>query len=221
MNLTDSRQGYGWISIAFHWVVAIATFYLLYNGLTLQEGEGDRGEFVRGAGGRPFGDAGQRFAEGARQFGEGFANAGRQLAENIFAPRSLHISIGVIAIVLIVARIVWRVVQGSQPKANDSRALNIVAAIVQWGLLAALLMLAVTGPLLIWGMGQPIQVFNWFAIPSPLPAMRNLHEMFQTTHTIAAYAIFPLVGLHVLGALKHALIDRDATVRRMLVARRA
>jgi len=29
------------------------------------------------------------------------------------------------------------------------------------------------------------------------------------------------VGLHILGALKHALIDRDGVFRRMLVPRRA
>ena len=66
-----------------------------------------------------------------------------------------------------------------------------------------------------------MQVFNWFAIPSPLLAMRNLHPLLEGTHTIAAYAIFPLVALHILGALKHALIDRDGVVRRMLVPRRA
>ena len=92
---------------------------------------------------------------------------------------------------------------------------------MQWRLLAALLVLMVTGPLLVWGMGQPMQVFNWFAIPSPLSPSRQWHETTQTVHTIAAYAIFPLVGLHILGALKHALIDRDGVFRRMLVPRRA
>ena len=222
MKLADSRQGYGWISIAFHWVVAILTFYLLYNGMTLAEGEGegDRGERF-GAAGRAVGNAAQRFGEGARQFGEGAANFGRQFAENIFAPRALHISFGVIALVLVVARIGWRLFQGPQPHGNDSRALNLLAASVQWGLLLALVVLMVTGPLLVWGMGQPMPVFNWFAIPSPLTVARQWRETVQTAHTIAAYALFPLIGLHILGALKHALIDRDGVFRRMLVPRRA
>ena len=222
MQLADSRQGYGWISIAFHWVVAIATFYLLYNGMTLEGDGGERqGSGREGEGAGRAVDGAGRLADGARQFGEGVASAGRQFAENVFAPRSLHISIGVIAIVLIVARIVWRIVEGPQPNANESPTLNLVAAIVQWGLLVALLALAVTGPLVVWDMGQPIQVFNWFAIPSPLPAAGSYGELIQRTHSLAAYAIIPLVGIHILGTLKHAFIDRDGVLRRILVPRRA
>jgi len=229
MKLADSRQGYGWISIAFHWIVAVLTFYLLYNGMTLSEGEGDRdgGRFAGLAGPatrnarQRLGDGAGQLGDGARQFGEGAANFGRQFVENIFAPRALHVSMGVIALALVVARIGWRLFQGPQPHGNDSRALNVLASLVQWGLLVALVVLMATGPLLVWGMGQSIQVFNWFAIPSPLPAMRQWHETIQSVHTISAYAIFPLVGLHILGALKHALIDRDGVFRRMLVPRRA
>jgi cytochrome b561 len=64
-------------------------------------------------------------------------------------------------------------------------------------------------------------VFNWFAIPSPLPPTRSYGELIQHAHSLAAYAIIPLVGLHILGALKHALIDRDGVLRRMLVPRQA
>ena len=223
MKLSDSHQGYGWVSIGFHWLVALATFFLLFQGMTLEEGDDEGERFARGAegAGRAAGDAAQRFGDGARQFGEGVANAGRQFAENIFAPRALHISIGVIAIVFIVARIVWRLIEGPQPKGNESRALNILAWVVQWGLLAALLVLAVTGPLEVWGMGQPIQVFNWFAIPSPLPPLRAYRDLISHAHSLAAYAIYPLVTLHILGAAKHAFIDRDGVVRKMLVPRRA
>ena len=116
MQLADSRQGYGWISIAFHWTVAVIVFYLFYNGQNLEEG-GERG---REGFERSFGGGG----EGARQFAEGAARAGRDFAANIFDPRALHISIGMILLVLIVARIVWRLTQGSPPKGNDSPALN-------------------------------------------------------------------------------------------------
>jgi cytochrome b561 len=83
------------------------------------------------------------------------------------------------------------------------------------------LALVVTVPLVLRDMGQPIQLFSWFAIPSPLPAARSYGELIQRTHSLAAYAIIPLVGLHILGTPKHALIDRDGVLRRMLVPRRA
>ena len=212
MQLSDSRQGYGWISIAFHWTVAVVVFYLFYNGQNLEEG-GERG---REGFERSFGNGG----EGVRQFTEGAARATRDFAANIFEPRALHISIGMILLVLIVARIVWRLAQGSPPKGNDSPALNALAFVVQWGLIAAIAVLVITGPLINWSVGQPIHVFDWFSIPSPLTAARSLRRTIQEIHGAAANLLIPLVGLHVLGALKHAFIDRDGVMRRMLVPTR-
>lgn len=212
MQLADSRQGYGWVSIAFHWTVAVLVFYLFFNGQNLEEG-GERG---REGFERTFGGGG----EGARQFAEGVARAGRNFTADIFAPRSLHISIGIILLVLIVARVVWRLTQGSQPKANDSPALNLLAFLVQWGLIAAVVVLVITGPLLNWSVGQPIHVFNWFSIPSPLTAGRGLRRTIQEIHGTAANLLIPLVGLHVLGALKHVFIDRDGVMRRILLPTR-
>lgn len=227
MRLADSRQGHGWISIGLHWVVAVATFYLMYNGLGLQEAEGDRGDFRRPAADGAVGlaNGARRFGEGAvnagRQFGEGAGGVARQFAENVFAPRSLHVSVGVITLVFVVARIVWRVSQGTQPDANTSRALNIAAALVQWGLLAALVVLMMTGPLLTWGMGQPLRIFDWLTIPSPLPPLPQWHGALEQTHTLATYAMLALLALHILGALKHAVIDRDGVLQRMLVPRQS
>jgi cytochrome b561 len=212
MKLADSRQGYGWVSITFHWLVAVLVFYLFFNGQDLEEG-GERG---REGFERAFGDGG----EGVRQFTEGVARASRDFAANIFEPRALHISIGMILLVLIVGRIIWRLTQGSQPKANDSPALNLLAFVVQWGLIAAVVVLVITGPMINWSVGRPIQVFDWFSIPSPLAASRGLRRTIQEIHGTAANLLIPLVGLHVLGALKHIFIDRDGVMRRMLVPTR-
>ena len=211
MQLTDTRQGYGWVSIAFHWTVAVLVFYLFYNGQSLEDDDGGREGFQRA-----LGDGGER----ARQFAGGFARAGRDFAANVFEPRALHISIGMILLVLIVGRIVWRLIQGSPSKGNESPALNLLAFIVQWGLLAAIVVLVITGPLLNWSVGQPIHVFNWFSIPSPLTAARGMRRTIQEIHGTAANLLIPLVGLHVLGALKHAFIDRDGVMRRMLAPTR-
>jgi cytochrome b561 len=212
MQLTDSRQSYGWISIAFHWLVAVLVFYLFFNGQDLEEG-GERG---REGFERTFGDGG----EGARQFAEGFARASRDFAANIFEPRALHVSIGIILLLLILARVVWRLTQGSPPKGNDSPALNLLAFLVQWGLIAAIVVLVVTGPLINWSVGRPVQVFDWFSIPSPLTGARSLRRTIQEIHGTAANLLIPLVGLHVLGALKHVFIDRDGVMRRILVPTR-
>ncbi len=45
---------------------------------------------------------------------------------------------------------------------------------------------------------------------------KGLAEFIGTVHFLVGYLLIVCVGLHVAGALKHHLIDRDGTLRRML-----
>lgn len=132
------------------------------------------------------------------------------------AQRVLHASVGMLAIVFVVARFAWRWWQGPlADKGHGPKSLALLSMLVQWGLLIAILALIVTGPLQVWSGGRAIQVFDWFALASPLPRIEWLHEGLEEVHEIAANALLPLVGLHVLGALKHLVIDRDGIFQRM------
>ena len=79
-----------------------------------------------------------------------------------------------------------------------------------------------TGPLAVWSTGQPLQVFDVLAIPSPFAARVDwLHEACEEVHGAATKLFWPLIGLHVAGAVKHLVYDRDRTLQRMLWVRRA
>ena len=43
----------------------------------------------------------------------------------------------------------------------------------------------------------------------------ELAKLAKDVHEVAAYVIMGVIGLHVAGALKHAVVDRDGTLRRM------
>jgi len=43
-----------------------------------------------------------------------------------------------------------------------------------------------------------------------------LRKVFFTVHTVSAWVLIGLILLHVAGALKHQLIDRDRLMERML-----
>lgn len=90
---------------------------------------------------------------------------------------------------------------------------------MKWGLLAIIATLIVTGPIMQWSTGQPIDVFGAVSIPSPLPEMRGLGEALEEIHEIASQAIVPLLALHVLGALKHLIFNRDGVFQRILWAK--
>jgi cytochrome b561 len=47
--------------------------------------------------------------------------------------------------------------------------------------------------------------------------METLHEVMEALHKLGAKLLFFAFILHMLGVLKHLIIDRDNTLKRMLV----
>jgi cytochrome b561 len=53
------------------------------------------------------------------------------------------------------------------------------------------------------------------SIPSPFPAFKSLHRPLEEIHSFTANAMLYLIGLHLLGVIKHQFIDRDGILKRM------
>jgi cytochrome b561 len=45
---------------------------------------------------------------------------------------------------------------------------------------------------------------------------KNIYAVFNTTHEITAWVFIVTIGIHVLAALKHWLLDKDEILQRML-----
>ena len=58
---------------------------------------------------------------------------------------------------------------------------------------------------------------QWFGIATPRWAApdHDTAELFFSAHEVLLWTLVALVALHVAGALKHALVDRDGSFRRM------
>lgn len=78
-------------------------------------------------------------------------------------------------------------------------------------------------PLLGWAYssaaGFPIVLFGVWPLPDFVPVSPELAESIKPWHGWAAYALAALVVLHVAGALKHAIVDRDGLLSRMTLGR--
>jgi len=127
----------------------------------------------------------------------------------------LHIALGVIALPILFWRIGWRLLFRAPRPLPQHPALQAVANAVPPLMLTAVAVLLITGPLAVWSGGHDIQVFGWFVLPTPLFESTDLHEALEAAHAIAADTLLVLLALHILGALKHTLIDRDGTLRRI------
>lgn len=138
------------------------------------------------------------------------------------AAMAWHVSLGMVLLAFLAARLIWSATQPRPAPLERRPLLHKAAELVQVLFLAMIAVQIVTGPLAIWSVARPLQVFDWFAVPSPFPApVHWLHEAAEGVHGLAPKLLWPLLGLHVLGALKHLVLDRDATLQRMLWVRRA
>jgi len=63
--------------------------------------------------------------------------------------------------------------------------------------------------------GSPIDVFGLFSVPATLTG-EGQEDVAGEIHEILVWTIIGLASIHALAALKHATLDRDGTLRRML-----
>lgn len=130
-----------------------------------------------------------------------------------------HKSFGMLLAALLVLRLVWRWVQPVPAPPPSSSAFTRRAAAVSHGLLYALmLLLPLTGYLMVATspLEIPTVVFGLVPVPHVLGPDPALEAVFKTAHDVLGKLLIAVVLVHVLAALKHALLNRDGIWTRMV-----
>lgn len=129
----------------------------------------------------------------------------------------IHRSIGILLLLVMLFRLVWRLFN-PLPRALPSHSrLEVLAAHGAHALLYVLIFVAMaSGYLISTADGSAISVFNWFDVPSVTGQIKGMEDTAGLVHYWSTWALVVLAGLHGLAAIKHHLIDRDDTLRRML-----
>ena len=143
----------------------------------------------------------------------------------------LHKSIGLTVLGLVLLRILWRLSHPAPPLPAAYPPLERAGAHAAHAALYVLILLL---PLSGWlhdsafkdAGAHPLQIFwliPWFrigAIANLDPATKErVHSFFFGMHVWAGYILYALVAVHILGALKHQFIDREAQFARMRIGR--
>ena len=129
--------------------------------------------------------------------------------------RNLHIAVGTIALFFLFFRVYWRLRATSPLALPQKPALQLLSKWVHGLILLAIVVMAISGPLIQWSGGRPFGVFDLLRIPSPFPKFEAWHDTLEDIHGFTANALIGLIGLHLLGVLKHQFIDRDNILARM------
>ncbi|OYY70216.1 MAG: hypothetical protein B7Y61_20100 [Rhizobiales bacterium 35-66-30] len=129
----------------------------------------------------------------------------------------LHVSFGLVLLVVVLARLVVRAV-GPLPAAADalSPLISIAAHAVHMALYALLIATPVLGIGMKFLRGQSISLFGLLTIASPLTPDREFARQVLWVHENSANLLMIVAALHALAALYHHFIRKDDILQRML-----
>lgn len=131
---------------------------------------------------------------------------------------SLHKTVGVTTFFVALARILWAISQ-TKPQGlhPDNKPETFAGEAVHWLLYISLLMVPLSGWLhhaastgfapILWPLGQSLPLVS---------KSEAVSAFFSGGHFVFTKLLMAAIALHVAGALKHLVIDKDKTLQRML-----
>jgi len=132
------------------------------------------------------------------------------------AAMTFHISFGIMILILIVLRLIWRLTHPVPAEPLLPPWQRIGAQVAHWMLYLLVLATTVTGWLFASFRGWSVSLF--YIVPLPMLASDNAAagKAIDGLHQVAEWSLLVLIGLHIAAALAHLLIYRDRIMQRML-----
>ena len=127
---------------------------------------------------------------------------------------NLHKSVGLTILTLMTVRLLWRLRHPAPALLAMPRWQARLAHFVHALLYVVLFVHPLAGYLGSVYSGYPVKLFG-MTLPSWGRNDPALKEFFSSSHLATSWVIAGAVALHVVGALKHAFVDRDGTMARM------
>ncbi len=134
-----------------------------------------------------------------------------------FTLLNLHKSFGIFVFILVLIRLALRL---------KSRLPELPKALPSWQKLAArsthsllylmMLLMPLSGYLMQYFAGRPINVFDWFYLPASIEVDIQAFAFFRELHGYSALALILLIIIHVAAALHHHFIRKDSVLRSMM-----
>ncbi len=143
-----------------------------------------------------------------------------------FALMPWHKSLGVLVCVFAVIRILWRIKQGwPEHVGRYSVSEQILSKAIHWILITGTVLMPVSGFMMSAMGGYGVAAFGVELFPANTGANgpydfvainEGVADVMSTVHSFTGNLLLAAIALHAAGALKHHVIDKDATIRRML-----
>lgn len=127
-----------------------------------------------------------------------------------------HKGTGAVLLVLVVARIVWRLTHRPPPYPDFVPPLERrIAGATHVAIYVLLVVMVVSGYVRTVGDGYPIELLDALGIPPLIPNMPEVAAVMLIVHQFAVVGLVALVAIHVGAVLRHEVIDGNPILRRM------
>lgn len=128
-------------------------------------------------------------------------------------PIHFMVGLGILGVALI--RFLWRLTQGFPAPAGPMKGWEkALANTVIWGLLAATLLMPLSGMMMVLGNGHPLDVFGLFTV-GPFTKTEAVAGAGHFIHGVGSKLVIAFIALHFAGAMKHHFVAKDGTLVRM------
>ena len=149
---------------------------------------------------------------------------GIYMSENeVFALYPIHKAFGAIIFVLALIRVVWRIKKGWPSVIGDASLWQQrIARLVHWLLISLTVLYPLSGLMMSIAGGHGLSIFGleivaatYDASGDAIPKNKALAGIGHEFHENMVIILISAIVLHVVGALKHHVIDKDNTLKRM------
>jgi cytochrome b561 len=134
-----------------------------------------------------------------------------------FELTQIHKPLGILALVLTVARLCFRLGSSVPKVAQKSRPVALAAKTGHFTLYLLLFLMPLSGWLMVTTtpIRIPVTFFGLVALPFPLSPDLATYQAARTTHLFLSIALALMVVVHTAAAMVHQLVWRDGTLARM------
>jgi cytochrome b561 len=130
---------------------------------------------------------------------------------------NLHKSIGATLIPIVIARLIYRLLNPPPPLPDDIPAIQKFAAYTtHWALYALILIQPIVGYVMTSAYPAPVPFFGLFNLPPIWPEDRALSEQLSLVHLYLGISIAVFAAMHIGAALYHHFVRKDQVLMRML-----
>ena len=132
------------------------------------------------------------------------------------AAMSFHVSLGIVILLLIVARLVWRLTHPVAPDNALPPWQRLTSQAAHWLLYALVLATTITGWLFASFRGWSMSFFYLVPLPMLTSEDAAAGKAIDGWHQVMEWTLLVVIGLHVAAALAHLFFYRDRIMQRML-----